>query len=505
MKKLTAALVALTLSAPAASATWSILIVDHATGEVAIASATCLTNFKLEDFLPVVVVGKGVMAAQSAVDTSGSNRMIAFDLLMDGATPDDVLNALLTLGSSPPSRQYGIAAFSGPAATYSGSVVGDAIGNIVGQFGTFTYAIQGNVLTGNEVCFAAEEALLVTPGDVGQKLLAAMDAARDLGGDGRCSCDSSSPTGCGTPPPNFTKSAHTGFAFVARMGDTDGVCSGPLGCANGDYYLEIAYSGSSTDPDPIDQLQLQYDAWRAALIGRPDGVLSTVSQGATRLPADGTTTTRFVVQLVDVDGTPLANGGAVLSLGLSADSTADVTFGAVTDNGNGSYSFDLTAGFQSGLAELVIVADDGVEQATLYPYPSLTVDPAAEFHVGVSSLDPTTGGSVPLTLNVPQSAGGLGLILASVSGTVPGTAVGGVNLPLNLDAVLLFTLENPGSTLLQNTLAPIDGAGRMDANFAAPPNLLGALAGLRIDWAALHLGSAGLGATNADGFDVVSQ
>ena len=63
------------------------------------------------------------------------------------------------------------------------------------------YAIQGNILMGSPVILDVETALRNTPGDLSQKVMAAMEAARDMGGDGRCSCDEQFPESCGTPPP----------------------------------------------------------------------------------------------------------------------------------------------------------------------------------------------------------------------------------------------------------------------------------------------------------------
>jgi len=197
-------------------ATWSIVVVDHATGEVAVASATCLADFPLEDFVPFLLVGKGAGAAQSSLDSGASNRMIAVALMQQGATPAAILDALLTQGSTPQSRQYGIAAFSGDAVTFTGAQAGDAVVNLVGEMGSMSYAMQGNVLVGSEPVFAAEEAFIATPGDLTQRMMAAMQAAKSLGGDGRCSCNGGDPTGCGVPPPGFTKSAHCGFVYVAR-------------------------------------------------------------------------------------------------------------------------------------------------------------------------------------------------------------------------------------------------------------------------------------------------
>src|SRR6185436_13828949 len=137
---------------------------------------------------------------------------------------------------------------------------------------------QGNVLAGTAVLDAAEAALLNTVGDTSQRLMAAMQAARALGGDGRCSCDFSRPDSCGTPPPNFQKSAHVGFMVVSRIGDDVPPCVEPNGndCSEGAFHLRLNIRGadaSENDPDPVDQLTERYATWRANHAGRPDGIL----------------------------------------------------------------------------------------------------------------------------------------------------------------------------------------------------------------------------------------
>ena len=63
-----------------AQATWSIIALDRATGEICIAGATCLTGNELARGLAVIVPGVGAGAAQSAIDASGANRVIIWDL-----------------------------------------------------------------------------------------------------------------------------------------------------------------------------------------------------------------------------------------------------------------------------------------------------------------------------------------------------------------------------------------------------------------------------------------
>ena len=54
--------------AGAAPATWSIVIVDTRTGEVGVASATCLTGFDLQANTPVLITGVGAATAHAELD-----------------------------------------------------------------------------------------------------------------------------------------------------------------------------------------------------------------------------------------------------------------------------------------------------------------------------------------------------------------------------------------------------------------------------------------------------
>src|ERR1041385_8619325 len=99
---------ALTAVAPSAFATWSIVLVDTRTGEVAVGSATCLTNFDLRANTPVLIPGVGGATAQSAVDSTGQNRVFIRDRLALGVAPDQILAQLAAFDTAHQSRQYGI-------------------------------------------------------------------------------------------------------------------------------------------------------------------------------------------------------------------------------------------------------------------------------------------------------------------------------------------------------------------------------------------------------------
>lgn len=253
------------LMAGHAEATWSIILIDLRTGEIAVGSATCLTGFDLQANTPVLVTGLGAATAQSFVDQTGRNRVFVRDGLLSGQTTDQILAGLAVFDAGHQTRQYGIADVFGNATTFSGTGAGAWAGGRIGRFTSthagqtseIVYAIQGNVLTGAPVVDDAVDAVINTPGDLAEKLMAGMQAARLQGGDGRCSCNQG-PTGCGVPPigwdPDTGKSAHIAYMLISRTGDVDG-CLGiyPYGDGanavstgdwNGDGAREVYVAGT---------------------------------------------------------------------------------------------------------------------------------------------------------------------------------------------------------------------------------------------------------------------
>ena len=88
-------------ASPVASATWSVLIADTRTGEIAVGSATCLTGINLRSETPVLLLGRGAATAQSAVDSSGRNRARIFSGFARGLGPGEIfaeLAATMILG-----------------------------------------------------------------------------------------------------------------------------------------------------------------------------------------------------------------------------------------------------------------------------------------------------------------------------------------------------------------------------------------------------------------------
>src|SRR3954463_9834452 len=190
MKKLLTLLIAILIPATA-SATWSVIAVDMATGRIVIASATCVNG--KDDFLrgvqAVIVPGKGIAACQASVDGTHTNQMLVFNELMKGTDPKKIIE-LLSQDPAFQSRQFGIVDLNGRTAGHSGLTNGYVAQDIQGRVPStqIYYSIQGNILRPGEVVPRAVAAFLDNPGALTDRVMAAMEAADAAGGDSRCTC-----------------------------------------------------------------------------------------------------------------------------------------------------------------------------------------------------------------------------------------------------------------------------------------------------------------------------
>lgn len=474
--------------APPLSATWSIVVIDTATGEVAVGCATCLAGLDLEDTVPVMLPGIGAACAQSSIDGSGANRRLIWDLLIAGTAPVDILEALRQSDGSHASRQYGIVDLQGRAATFTGAGAGQWRGGRTGQIGTITYAIQGNVLAGKPVLDAAEQALVSTPGDLSDRLMEAMLAAARFGGDGRCSCSGTVPDSCGAPPPGFDpetmRSAHIGFVMVSRQGDARGVCNRVTGCAAGSYYLDLNITPQPSGPhDPTIELAELYDDWRAATRGRPDHLKTVCRFTEPSVPASSTAVSDLLIELADWTGEPIRHGGHGITVQHAIGSSSRSSIGAVVDRGDGRYLVPITSGERQGTDVFEVWVDDGVSMVKLYPDPSLEITEA--LLTDQNTLSASTGGTVNFELIGPrdQPTRRPYLLLASISGRRPGTPLGDTIVPLNFDAVFLASYVFRNSSVFVNTHGMLDREGHGRASFVVTPELLRNAAGIDIMFA----------------------
>src|SRR5215471_20817392 len=161
MKKATLLLVLLLALHSQALATWSVIAVDRKTGQVVIASATCVPQQSfagfpakgLKDVQAIIIPGIGVAAAQANVDrTRGMQKLIA-DELNRGTEPGRIIDMLKAQDPNHSSRQYGIVDLKGRVAGYSGATNLNQSLDRQGQVGgtEIYFSIQGNILAGDDV------------------------------------------------------------------------------------------------------------------------------------------------------------------------------------------------------------------------------------------------------------------------------------------------------------------------------------------------------------------
>ena len=131
--------------------------------------------------VPAAVAGVGAIATQADANVAYKGQALAH--LDDGATASVALQRLLEDDEGRDHRQVGIVDVDGGAASHTGHACLDWAGSVTGD----GYAIQGNILTGEEVVLAMEAAWLASPPDapLARRLLAALAAGDAAGGDRR--------------------------------------------------------------------------------------------------------------------------------------------------------------------------------------------------------------------------------------------------------------------------------------------------------------------------------
>lgn len=157
--------------------TFSIVARDSITGELGVAVASRF--FAVGNVVPWATANVGAIATQSFANTSFGWR--GLELLEMGLTPDEVIDILLRDDDNPTQRQIGVVSADGSSATYTGE---NCLAWAGGRSG-IDYAVQGNILAGEEVVEGMERAFLQTKGTLADRLYAALLAGEKNGGDSR--------------------------------------------------------------------------------------------------------------------------------------------------------------------------------------------------------------------------------------------------------------------------------------------------------------------------------
>lgn len=223
------------LSTPA-FATYSIVAADRATRQVGGAGTSCIGGqdvYVIYGSVPSI----GAVHAQALFSAAGRDR--AVQLLGDAQSPAQIITALTAAAfdGNAASRQYGVVDVMGRAAGFTGGSTLPFAGDAQGTVGTFTYSVQGNILTSDAVLTQARSAFEAPACDLAARLMAALEAGADNGeGDSRC-------TGDGIP-------SDSAFLQV------------DLPDAPAGSFLSLRVP-TSDDESPLPLLRAQFEAWRA--------------------------------------------------------------------------------------------------------------------------------------------------------------------------------------------------------------------------------------------------
>lgn len=176
--------VALLLAAPSVLArpvagrpvhTYSIVARDPATGEMGVAVESHW--FSVGSVVSFAEAGVGAVATQSIVDPGYGP--LGLDLMRAGKSAPEALAALLAGDGNREVRQVGMVDARGRVATHTGKLCIPAAGGQAGK----EYAVQANLMEKATVWPAMARAFEAAPGDLAERMLAALDAAQAEGGD----------------------------------------------------------------------------------------------------------------------------------------------------------------------------------------------------------------------------------------------------------------------------------------------------------------------------------
>ncbi|WP_043929939.1 DUF1028 domain-containing protein [Bacillus sp. EB01] len=129
--------------------------------------------------VPWAKAGVGAVATQSYANTSYGPR--ALELMAEGKTAEETLKLILEEDKEKEMRQVGIIDSFGNPATFTGSQCYNWAGGITGNH----FAAQGNILVDEHTVGKMAETFTSTTGTLAERLLAALDAGQEAGGDSR--------------------------------------------------------------------------------------------------------------------------------------------------------------------------------------------------------------------------------------------------------------------------------------------------------------------------------
>lgn len=155
--------------------TFSIVARDSITGEMGVVVQSHW--FSVGSIVAWGEAGVGVVATQSFVNPSFGPR--GLELLKKGMTAKEVVELLISTDEGREMRQLAIVDSKGNSFAYTGSKCISEAGHFVGD----GYSVQANMMLNNTVWNAMSETFEKTKGPLAERLVAALEAAQNEGGD----------------------------------------------------------------------------------------------------------------------------------------------------------------------------------------------------------------------------------------------------------------------------------------------------------------------------------
>ena len=249
--------------------TWSVAAIDPVTGDVGVASASCVPSFA--DALAALVPGKGAGATQASFDVG--NRNVVYQAIQEGLTAEQVIARVTDPANDQNTdrRQYGVVTLNQGVVQVAGFTAPPRQGTTTpADGGTPRWAgvkadasmgvtVQGNTLASEDVVGKALEAFQWTDptgfNTLPDRLMRALEAGAVYGGDVRCNTATTRQT------------AAMAFIVAARGSDApyaaEAIGMSDQGTPNAPW-LAISIRGERGGDNPLLELRLRYDAWRRA-------------------------------------------------------------------------------------------------------------------------------------------------------------------------------------------------------------------------------------------------
>ena len=155
--------------------TYSIVAMDPETGQMGVAVQSHW--FSVGSIVAWGEAGVGVVATQSFVNPSFGPRGLV--LLKRGKTANQVMEALIASDDGRDVRQLAVLGVDGSVAAYTGKNCIPGAGHIVGD----NYSVQANLMMNDKIWPTMSEAFENAEGSLAQRMIAALEAAQNAGGD----------------------------------------------------------------------------------------------------------------------------------------------------------------------------------------------------------------------------------------------------------------------------------------------------------------------------------